>query len=102
MAYFFIWPEMKNDVKKYVSQCDVSQRVESDSRQSNGLMQPLLIPVKNMGGCYHGFHRRIASVKRIQQDSHWEVLVEWEDLPLEDATWEQQEMMRLQFSDFIL
>lgn len=40
----FYWPGVKSDVKKYVSQCEIFQRVKNDSRRPSALLQPLPIP----------------------------------------------------------
>lgn len=39
----FYWPGMKSDIKKYVSECDVCQRMKSNSRRPSGLLQPLSV-----------------------------------------------------------
>lgn len=44
MSNSFTWSGMKKDVRDYVGQCDVCQRVKSDSQRPSGLLQPLLVP----------------------------------------------------------
>ncbi|XP_078150324.1 uncharacterized protein LOC144545636 [Carex rostrata] len=38
---YFWWPNMKNDVRKYVEKCQVCQQVKADRRRTAGLLQPL-------------------------------------------------------------
>ena len=40
----FFWPGMKFDLKKFVRNCDVCQRIKSDTSSLAGLLQPLPIP----------------------------------------------------------
>ncbi|CAA0830188.1 Unknown protein, partial [Striga hermonthica] len=42
--------------------------------------------------------------RQVKKSGHyrWEVLVEWEELPSEEATWEDLDEIREQFSDFVL
>src|SRR3954468_24589819 len=40
----FWWTRMKRDVARYVSQCDVCRRVNTQHRKPAGLLQPLEIP----------------------------------------------------------
>ncbi|CAA0809137.1 Unknown protein, partial [Striga hermonthica] len=40
----FYWPEVKNDVREFVTKCDVCQGVKSNSRKLGGLLQPLPVP----------------------------------------------------------
>ena len=42
-AYFY-WPSMKHDIKEYVSQCLMCQKVKYDRGKQAGLLQPLPIP----------------------------------------------------------
>ncbi|XP_019230358.1 PREDICTED: uncharacterized protein LOC109211290 [Nicotiana attenuata] len=40
----FYWPNMKKDISKWVSECDIFQRVKNENIQPPGLLQPLPIP----------------------------------------------------------
>lgn len=40
----FYWPAMHKSIKEYVAQCDVCQRVNSESLSPKGLLQPQPIP----------------------------------------------------------
>lgn len=40
----FYWPSMHQTVRDYVAQCDVCQRVKSESMALKGLLQPLPVP----------------------------------------------------------
>ena len=39
----FVWPGMKSDVKKFIRECDISQRVKAENLSPVGLLQPLPI-----------------------------------------------------------
>src|SRR5438132_13081920 len=40
----FWWTRMKREIAKYISECDVYQRVKADHLESAGQLQPLAIP----------------------------------------------------------
>lgn len=40
----FFWPGMKADVKRFIRECDTSQRVKAENLSPTGLLQPLSIP----------------------------------------------------------
>ncbi|WVZ70743.1 hypothetical protein U9M48_019386, partial [Paspalum notatum var. saurae] len=40
----FWWTRMKREIAKYVSECDVCQRVKADHLKPTGMLQPLAIP----------------------------------------------------------
>ena len=40
----FYWPRMKSYFNKFVRDCDVCQRIKSDTTSPTGLLQPLSIP----------------------------------------------------------
>ena len=42
----FYWPGMKKDLKQYIKECDVCQRVKHENCRVAGLLQPLPIPSK--------------------------------------------------------
>ncbi|WVZ75890.1 hypothetical protein U9M48_023910 [Paspalum notatum var. saurae] len=41
----FWWTRMKREIAKYVSECDVCQRIKADHLKPAGMLQPLTIPV---------------------------------------------------------
>ncbi|WVZ96442.1 hypothetical protein U9M48_042080 [Paspalum notatum var. saurae] len=42
----FWWTRMKREVAKYVSECDVCQRVKADHLKPAGMLQPLAVPAR--------------------------------------------------------
>ena len=40
----FFWPGMKSNVKRFIRECDICQRVKSENVSPTGLLQPLPIP----------------------------------------------------------
>ncbi|WVZ89621.1 LOW QUALITY PROTEIN: hypothetical protein U9M48_036000 [Paspalum notatum var. saurae] len=52
---------MKREIAKYVSECDVCQRVKADHLKPAGMLQPLASSRPEVGGYTHGLHCRIAS-----------------------------------------
>ena len=40
----FWWTQMKRDVARFVSQCDVSRRMKAEHQRRAGLLQPLEVP----------------------------------------------------------
>ncbi|WVZ97380.1 hypothetical protein U9M48_042922 [Paspalum notatum var. saurae] len=40
----FWWTRMKQEIVKYVSECDVCQRVKADHLKPAGMLQPLAVP----------------------------------------------------------
>ena len=44
ISSIFYWPELKQDVKKFVQTCDTCQRNKAEHIQYPGLLQPLPIP----------------------------------------------------------
>ncbi|KAL4555488.1 hypothetical protein LXL04_038108 [Taraxacum kok-saghyz] len=46
----FFWPQLKQDVIKYVKECVTCQTVKYPTRKSYGLLQPLLIPSEVWNG----------------------------------------------------
>jgi len=43
------WKEMKADIARFVAQCDTFQRIKAEHQKPAGLLQPLPIPVLEMG-----------------------------------------------------
>ncbi|CAL9006102.1 unnamed protein product [Prunus brigantina] len=41
---YYLWPDMKGDIAKYVSRCLICQQVKAERQKPSGLMQPLPIP----------------------------------------------------------
>ena len=44
MVTYFYWPYMKQDVKFFVGNCLLNQKVKFDRHKAYGLLQPLPIP----------------------------------------------------------
>ena len=42
----FYWPGMKKDLKQYIKECEVCQRVKHENCRPTSLLQPLPIPSK--------------------------------------------------------
>ena len=42
----FCWPSLKKDLKQYIKECDICQRVKYENCKLAGLLQPLPIPSK--------------------------------------------------------
>ena len=42
----FYWKGMKSDIKKFIRECDVCQRIKAETVAPTGLLQPLAIPTK--------------------------------------------------------
>lgn len=40
---YYWWPQMKNDITKYVHNCDLCQKVKTEDQRSGGVLQPLSI-----------------------------------------------------------
>jgi hypothetical protein len=40
----FFWPRMKVDVKRFIRECDICQRMKAENVSPAGLLQPLPIP----------------------------------------------------------
>ncbi|WVZ89366.1 hypothetical protein U9M48_035784 [Paspalum notatum var. saurae] len=57
----FWWTRMKREIAKYVSECDVCQRVKADHLKHAGMLRPLASSRPEVGGYTHGLHCRIAS-----------------------------------------
>ena len=46
LAQSFFWEAMKQDVQRFVAECEVCQRNKSDARSPSGLLQPLPVPTQ--------------------------------------------------------
>lgn len=44
ISQFFYWPNMRQEVIKYVQSCDVCQRIKTGNQFPQGLLQPLPVP----------------------------------------------------------
>jgi hypothetical protein len=44
LRHVYWWPNLKQDVAKYISECDICGRVKADHLRTPGLLQPLPIP----------------------------------------------------------
>src|SRR5579859_428126 len=45
LRHMYWWPNMKQDITKYVSECDICRRVKADHMRTPGYLLPLPIPV---------------------------------------------------------
>ena len=45
LRHLYWWPNMKQDITKYISECDTCGRVKADHMCTLGFLQPLPIPV---------------------------------------------------------
>ncbi|WVZ52259.1 hypothetical protein U9M48_003335, partial [Paspalum notatum var. saurae] len=66
----FRWTRMKREIAKYVSECDVCQRVKADHLKPAAVSNPNL----EMGRCPHGFHCGTAPHTKKRYDSIWVVI----------------------------
>lgn len=46
MRMEFFWLGMKSDLKKYIKECEICQRVKSKNTLPGGLLQPIFLPSK--------------------------------------------------------
>ena len=45
LRHLYWWPNMKHDITKYISECDICGRVKVDHMRTPGFLQPLPIPI---------------------------------------------------------
>ena len=45
LRHLYWWPNMKHDITKYISECDICGRVKADHMRTPRFLQPLPIPV---------------------------------------------------------
>ena len=45
LCHLYWWPNMKQDITKYISECDICGRVKVDHMRTPRFLQPLPIPV---------------------------------------------------------
>ncbi|WVZ58395.1 LOW QUALITY PROTEIN: hypothetical protein U9M48_008672 [Paspalum notatum var. saurae] len=69
----FWWTRMKREITKYVSECDVCQRVKADHLQPAGMLQPLEVPTWKWEHIHMDF---IMGLPRTQKgyDSIWVII----------------------------
>ncbi|WVZ63512.1 hypothetical protein U9M48_013137 [Paspalum notatum var. saurae] len=69
----FWWTPMKWEITKYVSECDVCQRVKADHLKSAGMLQPLALPAWKWEDIHMNF---IVGLPRTQKgyDSIWVII----------------------------
>ncbi|WVZ81202.1 hypothetical protein U9M48_028612 [Paspalum notatum var. saurae] len=69
----FWWTRMKREIAKYVSKCDVCQRVKADHLKPAGMLQPLAVPAWKWEDIHMDF---IVGLPRTQKgyDSIWVVI----------------------------
>ncbi|WVZ70321.1 hypothetical protein U9M48_018996 [Paspalum notatum var. saurae] len=69
----FWWTRMKREIAKYVSECDVCQRVKADHLKPVGMLQPLAVPAWKWEDIHMDF---IVGLPRTQKgyDSIWVII----------------------------
>ncbi|WVZ93780.1 hypothetical protein U9M48_039735 [Paspalum notatum var. saurae] len=69
----FWWTRMKREIAKYVSECDVCQRVKADHLKHAGMLQPLALPAWKWEDIHMDF---IVGLPRTQKgyDSIWVII----------------------------
>ncbi|WVZ76071.1 hypothetical protein U9M48_024073 [Paspalum notatum var. saurae] len=69
----FWWTRMKREIAKYVSECDVCQRVKADHLKPAGMLQPLALPAWKWEDIHMDF---IVGLRRTQKvyDSIWVII----------------------------
>ncbi|WVZ73569.1 LOW QUALITY PROTEIN: hypothetical protein U9M48_021858, partial [Paspalum notatum var. saurae] len=69
----FLWTRMKREIAKYVSECDVCQRVKDDHLKPAGTLQPLAVPAWKWEDVHMDF---IVDLPRTQKgyDSIWVII----------------------------
>ncbi|WVZ88875.1 hypothetical protein U9M48_035342 [Paspalum notatum var. saurae] len=69
----FWWTRMKREIAKYVSECDVCQRVKADHLRPAGMLQPLAVPAWKWEDIHMDF---IVGLPRTQKgyDSIWVII----------------------------
>ncbi|WVZ85064.1 hypothetical protein U9M48_032026 [Paspalum notatum var. saurae] len=69
----FWWTRMKREIAKYVSECDVCQRVKADHLKPAGMLQPLAVPTWKWEDIHMDF---IVGLPRAQKgyDSIWVII----------------------------
>ncbi|WVZ94000.1 hypothetical protein U9M48_039944 [Paspalum notatum var. saurae] len=69
----FWWTRMKREIAKYVSECDVCQRVKADHLKPAGMLQPLAVPAWKWEDIHMDF---IVGLPRTQKgyDSIWVII----------------------------
>ena len=45
LCHLYWWPNMKQDITKYISECDICERVKVDHMRTPRFLQPLPIPI---------------------------------------------------------
>ena len=55
----FWWTRMKQEIAKYVSECDTCRRVKASHLRSGGPLQPLEYSILKVGGYQYRFHCRL-------------------------------------------
>ncbi|WVZ58238.1 hypothetical protein U9M48_008526 [Paspalum notatum var. saurae] len=69
----FWWTRMKREITKYVSECDICQRVKADHLKPAGMLQPLALPAWKWEDIHMDF---IVGLPRTQKgyDSIWVII----------------------------
>ncbi|WVZ51912.1 hypothetical protein U9M48_003012, partial [Paspalum notatum var. saurae] len=69
----FWWTRMKREIAKYVSECDVCQRIKADHLKSVGMLQPLEVPAWKWENIHMDFIVGLPSTQK-GYDSIWVVI----------------------------
>jgi hypothetical protein len=71
----FLWTRMKREIAKYVSECDICQRVKASHLKTAGILQPLPIPSWKWEDISMDFIIGLPNTSQ-RHDSIW-VIVDW-------------------------
>ena len=55
LCHLYWWPNIKQDITKYISECDICGRVKADHMHTPRFLQPLPTLLE-MGGYFHGLY----------------------------------------------
>ncbi|WVZ79968.1 hypothetical protein U9M48_027490, partial [Paspalum notatum var. saurae] len=69
----FWWTRMKREIAKYVSECDVCQRVKADHLKPAGMLQPLAVPAWKWEDIHMDFIVRLPRTQK-GYDSIWVII----------------------------
>jgi hypothetical protein len=58
----FFWDGMKQDIRKFVAECEVCQCNKGETVKSPGTLQPLPIPPRYLEGYLYGLYYRLTQI----------------------------------------